>query len=203
MLDSAEIEALDSIIRTLDGLSPEQRVRVTLYLKGRLDASVSAAPPMPRAGVTALESPAAHSRGDPQKITDIRQLRTDKAPRTDVEMAAVVGYYLQEEAPEEERKTAFDRGDIERYFKQAGHPLPNRPAMTLTNAKNAGYLDLVGQGEYKLNAVGYNLVAHNLPAGSGGTRPSKPKKKTTAKKAKPKTKSATSVAAKASAAAKK
>lgn len=183
MLDSVEVEALDLIVRTLDSLPPEQRIRVMLYLKGRLDASVSAGPTTSRASAGTPEPPSDHTRSETQKVTDIRQLRNDKAPRTDVEMAAVVGYYLQEEAPEGERKATFDRSDIERYFKQAGHPLPNRPAMTLTNAKNAGYLDLVGQGEYKLNAVGYNLVAHNLPAGSATARPSKPKKKAPAKKA--------------------
>jgi len=35
--------------------------------------------------------------------------------------------------------------------------------MTLVHAKNAGYLDSSGPGSYKLNPVGYNLVAHAMP----------------------------------------
>jgi hypothetical protein len=39
--------------------------------------------------------------------------------------------------------------------------------MTLTNAKNAGYLDAVGNGKFKLSSVGENLVAITLPNDSG------------------------------------
>jgi hypothetical protein len=39
--------------------------------------------------------------------------------------------------------------------------------MTLTNAKNAGYLDSAGSGKFKLSSVGENLVAITLP-GDGG-----------------------------------
>ena len=35
--------------------------------------------------------------------------------------------------------------------------------MTLTNAKNAGYLDAAGSGKFKLSTVGENLVAITLP----------------------------------------
>ena len=38
--------------------------------------------------------------------------------------------------------------------------------MTLPNAKSAGYFDAVGNGEYKLNAVGHNLVVHSMPRGA-------------------------------------
>jgi Transmembrane secretion effector len=36
--------------------------------------------------------------------------------------------------------------------------------MTLTNAKNAGYLNALERGRFKLNPVGHNLVAHKLPS---------------------------------------
>ena len=49
--------------------------------------------------------------------------------------------------------------------------------MTLTNAKNAGYFESVGEGKFKLNAVGYNLVAYSLPkSGSDGEPKAKRKK---------------------------
>ena len=43
--------------------------------------------------------------------------------------------------------------------------------MTLVDTKNAGYLDNgSARGLYRLNPVGYNLVAHSLPAGGGAER---------------------------------
>jgi hypothetical protein len=36
-------------------------------------------------------------------------------------------------------------------------------AQVLIDAKASGYFESASRGEYKLNAVGYNLVAHNLP----------------------------------------
>jgi hypothetical protein len=78
-------------------------------------------------------------------------------------MAALVAYYLAEVATGTDRKPAIEISDIEKYFKQAGFRLPRTLKMTLVNAKNAGYFDGVGEGKYKLNPVGYNLVAHSLP----------------------------------------
>lgn len=64
--------------------------------------------------------------------------------------------------------------------------------MTLTNAKNAGYLDAAGDGKYKLSSVGENLVAITLPDNNGNVNKSRgkagngkaPKKKTAKKKGK-------------------
>ena len=81
-------------------------------------------------------------------------------------MAAVVAYYLANVAAPGERKERVTQKDIETHFKIAHFPLPQHPRVTLPNAKNAGYFDLVGYGEYKLNAVGHNLVAHSMPRGA-------------------------------------
>jgi hypothetical protein len=81
-------------------------------------------------------------------------------------MACLVAYYLQEHAPDSERKQAITTADIDKYFKQAGFKLPQRSQQLLPDAKAAGYFDSVGRGEYKMNAVGYNLIVHNLPAKS-------------------------------------
>lgn len=77
-------------------------------------------------------------------------------------MAALVAFYVSELAPEGERKNTITKAEIERYFKSAQFHLPSDAAFTLVNAKNAGYLDRVGSGQYKLNPVGYNLVAQCL-----------------------------------------
>jgi hypothetical protein len=96
-------------------------------------------------------------------------------------MAALVAYYLKHLAPAEDRKEAISREDIEKYFGQGGFPLPEKPQFTLTNAKNAGYFDSAGTGLYRLNPVGHNLVAHNLPSKTGEGKNKKRKKKKTKK----------------------
>lgn len=60
--------------------------------------------------------------------------------------------------------------------------------MSLQNAKNAGYLNVLDRGNYKLNAVGYNLVAHKLPGGETGGAVTKPAGKRAKNKARAKAK---------------
>jgi hypothetical protein len=153
---AAEIGALTSIVRALQPLTPETRQRVVesaLVLLGS------------KGGTTRIAEGAAPS--EPSKpltrVTDIRGLKEEKRPASANEMAALVAYYLAEVAAGTERKPGIEISDIEKYFKQAGFRLPRTLKMTLVNAKNAGYFDAVGEGRYKLNPVGYNLVAHSLP----------------------------------------
>ncbi|MBZ0148377.1 MAG: hypothetical protein K8F62_12680, partial [Pseudorhodoplanes sp.] len=94
-------------------------------------------------------------------------------PKYAVEMAALVAYYLQNLAAKSERKEHISTRDIETYFKIAEFALPTKPQFTLPNAKAAGYFDAVGDGAYKLNAVGHNLVAHSLPRGKDDKSPTK------------------------------
>jgi len=96
-------------------------------------------------------------------VKDIKTLKQEKGPKSANQMAAVVAYYLSELSPAAERKQAITKEDITKFFKQAGFPLPQRPEATLKNARNAGYFDPAGEGSYKLNPVGYNLVVHGLP----------------------------------------
>jgi hypothetical protein len=116
-------------------------------------------------------------------VADIRSLKEAKQPKSDNQMAALVAYYLKEVAPVNDRKDAISQEDVEKYFKQAGYPLPNRPGMTLVNCKHAGYFDSAGVGLYRLNPVGHNLVVHGMPSssGDGNRRVKKPKSKKAAK----------------------
>jgi len=102
--------------------------------------------------------------------TDIRQLKELKQPKSASEMAALVAFYLSEAAQPAERKEIVETTDMIKYFKQARFNLLGNPNMTLVHAKNAGYFDAVGNGQYRLNPVGYNLVAHNLPRETGESR---------------------------------
>jgi hypothetical protein len=114
---------------------------------------------------------------------DIRSLKEQKKPTSAIEMATLVAYYLRHEAPEDEQKAEVGAEDLEKYFVQAGYPLPAEKKYTLQNAKRAGYVENASRGKYKLNSVGHNLIVHGLPR-SETTALSKPKRrKVTTKKA--------------------
>ncbi len=97
------------------------------------------------------------------QIKDIRSLKEDKKPKNAQEMACLVAFYLSEIAMGDLKKETVNTDDLTKYFKQASFRLPKGIEQVLKNARYAGYFDTAARGEYKLNAVGYNLVAHQLP----------------------------------------
>jgi hypothetical protein len=105
-----------------------------------------------------------------QEPTDVLTLKERKNPKTATEMIAVVAYYLEHLA--NERQAFITQDHIQKYFVHGRYPMPGSKSHALVNAKNAGYLDAVEPGKYRLNSVGYNLVAHKMPRdGSGGSKP--------------------------------
>ena len=181
----SELQAIRAVLSALVPLKREARSRVLDYVFKRLGLVIETGSPSlpPSVGgytSTITEVPLPEptvSTSSPVK--DIRSLAQQKSPKSANEMAALVGYYLAELAPTSERKETINSDDIKSYFKQAGFKLPSSAKMTLVNAKNSGYLQSVGEGQYKLNPVGYNLVVHNLPAGSSKKHRSKRKTKKT------------------------
>ncbi|HKW29335.1 MAG TPA: hypothetical protein VJT54_08375 [Verrucomicrobiae bacterium] len=177
-----ELQAMQQVIKALESLENDARTRVLTYVFQRLGLSLAASKPNPLPLETQppvpVASPAAPVPGE-TTVADIRSLKEAKQPKSDNQMAALVAYYLKEVAPVNDRKDAISQEDIEKYFKQAGFPLPNRPAMTLVNCKHAGYFDSAGVGLYRLNPVGHNLVAHGMPSSTadGNRRVKKPKSK--------------------------
>ena len=123
----------------------------------KLTASqISSPSPVPVAASTQRSSP-----------TDIRSFFAEKQPSSDIEAAAAAAYYNQYLAPESQRKDTIDSDSLSEAFRLAKRPLPAKTIWTLTNARNAGYLDSVGEGgQFRLNAVGYNLVEHGLGKGT-------------------------------------
>ena len=178
-----ELAAIKTIVEALQPLDGESRQRALAYATQSLGINAPAPPieqaPQRPSGANASGQSVAPS---PSTVTDIRSLKDQKQPSTDVEMATLVAYYLKHEAPEAERKEEIGTEDIDKYFMQAAYPLPKNKAYTLPNAKKAGYLENASRGKYKLNSVGHNLVAHNLPR-SGNEAVSKPRKKIAKKKA--------------------
>jgi hypothetical protein len=110
---------------------------------------------------------------------DIRSFFEEKQPSSDIEAAAAAAYYNQYLAPESQRKEAIDSDSLTEAFRLAKRPLPAKTIWTLTNARNAGYLDSVGEGgQFRLNAVGYNLVEHGMGKGASEKRArKKPRRK--------------------------
>lgn len=96
-------------------------------------------------------------------LADIRSLKEEKQPENAREMACVIAYFLQQLAPDAERKDTVTTADMVKYFKQAHFPLPKKIRQLLIDARHSGYFDVTDRGTYRLNAVGYNLVAHALP----------------------------------------
>jgi hypothetical protein len=158
-----EIDAIKDVLAALEPLSSAARRSVLEYAIKRLDIYL---PPSSAALGEVVLAPATSPRGPsaPQEVTPIhiKVFKEQKKPRSANDMAALVAYYLANLAPAGERKHAVTTKDIESQFKIADFPLPE-VKFTLPNAKNAGYFDAVGDGAYKLNAVGHNLVAHGLP----------------------------------------
>ena len=187
-----ELAAIQQLMAALDPLEPDARTRVLDYVFQRLGIEDAASrtrslasdfPPSARSD--RQESVAVATAGP---ATDIRSLTEAKSPRTAREMAAVVAYYLSELAPQGERSNEITAADIQKYFKQAKFPLPGTPSMTLVHSQTAGYLDPGGpRGTYRLNPVGYNLVAHKMPTESSRSG-SVTRKKRKTKKATKKTK---------------
>jgi hypothetical protein len=182
-------QAIDQIVEALEGLEPNLREVALQAASTSLGIQI---PPRKVGGdiVSGIEEHVYGSETDKNSPVDIKILRQNKDPKSGIEMAVLIGYYLKELAPQDERKEQISADDLDKYFRQAAYPLPKMD-MVLPNAKQAGYFDLAGRGAYKLNSVGYNLAAHALPRSSaekfGGSLSRRPKAKNS-QRTSPKTK---------------
>lgn len=183
-----EIKAIKAVLHALEPLPADVRVSVLGYVLQRLQIVLAPSTQGSTAGTAAAIAGATarilETGGEQQTLpVHIKALKEQKRPRSANEMAALVAYFLANAAPKAERKDRITAKDVETYFKIAEFPL-TKTQFTLPNAKAAGYLDAVGNGEYKLNAVGHNLVVHSMPRDAVGKAASrrKPAKKARAVK---------------------
>jgi len=163
---------IDKVIESLTPLDEKARQTAIKTVCEHLDIQLSQMQqekPTVGSRETILEAPRPHT----PTIIDIRSFAKEKAPATAIERVLLVAYWLKELAPEGEKKDTIDKNDLTTYFKQAGFPLPPRPDQALVNARHAGYLESCGGGKYKINAVGYNLIAYNLPRSGEESRSNK------------------------------
>lgn len=183
-----EIEAIKVVLHALEPLSGDVRESVLRYVLHRLQIVLTSVKPASTSGVSTMIVDATRDvtdAGGEQATSSvhIKVLKEQKKPRSANEMATLVAYYLANAVPKANRKDRITAKDIETYFKIAEFPL-TKTQFTLPNAKAAGYLDAVGNGEYKLNAVGHNLVVHSMPRGEDGKTASRRKSAKKARSAK-------------------
>ena len=187
------LDAAQKIVTELTGMTSEHQSLAlkfaieTLGLQLPAALSPAAAPP-----VHPPQPTPPHTATNADHSTNIRSFTEMKAPKSDQQFTAVVAYFYQFESKPDERKEAIDADIMKEAARLAGRPQVARWNMTLTNAKNAGYLDAAGSGKFKLSSVGENLVAITLP-GNGAPAGSKsksankkPKKKSSKKSVKKK-----------------
>jgi hypothetical protein len=105
---------------------------------------------------------------EPPKPKDIKSFVQAKQPKSDMQFVAVVAYYHRFVASE--RKEAITTEDVQEGARHSGRAVFKTPSVTMSNAVQQGYLDRGARGEYKLNAVGENLVAMTLPGATGEAR---------------------------------
>ena len=174
-----EIDAIKAVLQALEPLRGDVRASVLGYVLQRLQIVLAPSVQTSASGAPGALKDATASSAEPgneqqTQPVHIKVLKEKKKPRSANEMAALVAYFLANLAPKTERKDRITTKDIETYFKIAEFPL-TKTQFTLPNAKGAGYLDAVGNGAYKLNAVGHNLVVHSLPRGADGKTSSRRK----------------------------
>jgi hypothetical protein len=91
-----------------------------------------------------------------------------------MQTAAAVAYYYRFLAPANERKETINGEDLADAIRKIGEEQPKRPKQTLHNAKANGYLDAAGDGQFRINSVGENLItmtlAQNSPNDDGAAR---------------------------------
>jgi hypothetical protein len=163
-------QAIDQVVGALGAFkAPDQQTILrAVYAHLNISAPAGASP----AGRT-HEEPAREEKtatvASPQSKDeyagmDIKAFKELKNPSSARQMACVVAYYLAEIATGEERKEVVTTEAIEKYFKQGRYTLPTKLEQLLIDCRAAGYFESPVRGEYKLTRVGYNLVAHQLPA---------------------------------------
>lgn len=175
-----EFGAAKIIVETLKKLERAQQERALRFASEALGLKSSPQiEPRPAAPNPAATSPTLSLVG---RTTDIKQFTALKSPKSDQQFAAVVAYFYQFEAPPTEKRETINAEVLANAARLVNRERPTRHV--LNNAKNSGYLDLVGAGEFKINTVGENLVAITLPgnAGEGGRKAKKARKKSENKK---------------------
>lgn len=194
-LTSEDFDAAKAVFEQLKDMPKERQERVLRWIVEGLGIA-SAAPELPKTRMEPEAMSPVPPTGDTTTATpqssavgrDIKSFVAEKAPNSDNQFAAVVAYYYRFEAPPAQRLDAIDGTTLQDAARLARRARLSKPRYTLNNAKNAGYLDSVGRGQFAINSVGENLVAMALPGdGNGASGPVRKVSKKAATKSSKKT----------------
>jgi hypothetical protein len=160
----SHFDAAKKIVEELNGMTKEHQTLAIKFAVETLGLQSQAAVVSPTASSPSVAPlSVATPSGGAAPSTDIKTFTDMKVPKSDQQFTAVAAYFYQFEAPLDQRKDVIDAETMKNAARLAGRKQPPKWKYTLINAKNAGYLDPAGNGNYKLSSVGENLVAINLP----------------------------------------
>jgi hypothetical protein len=176
MATKSDFMAAEEIKAILDGRDKIEQERILRWVSESI--GVAAAPIVTSpAPVSALPTAQVSLAASGSRRKDIESFVAEKGPKNDVQFAAVAAYFYRFEASEAERKDFIVAEDLQTAGRQARGYGFTKPLTTLNNAVALGYFDRAGRGEFKLNAVGENLVAMTLPSGDSNRKPARTTKK--------------------------
>lgn len=184
-----DLEAVRILVEALTPFDNTERDRIIRWASEKLGVSYDT--PGTRLSVA---QPKTHEINDgtiaesvKRSFRDIKSFIDDKDPKNDQQLAAVVAYYYAFEVPADKKKYSISSKDLVDACRLAQRKRPTNAGQTLINAAYYGYLDKAEEaGQYKLNAVGENLVAMTLPGGVPSKRPPQKIKQASKKKGKKK-----------------
>ena len=174
-METSVFDAAKAIVEALKGLDKPSQTLAIRFASESLGVSGVAMQSPPAVGAPSpMSQPevrgATHS-------TDIKQFTAAKAPKSDQQFAAVAAYFYRFEASESSKKDTVDANTLKEAARLAGRRQAKNWTFTLTNAKNSGYLDSAGSGQYRINSVGENLVAIALPGDDSASAPKRRSKR--------------------------
>lgn len=176
MATKSDFMAAEEMKAILDGRDKTEQERIIRWVTESLGlvATSSALPGnLPAATPVVSQTTAQHPHTSSPRSKDIKTFVNEKNPKNDVQFAAVVAYFYRFECPQADRKEVLVPKDLDDAGRLArGYSFTNSRT-TLGNAVKLGYFDRAGNGSYKVNAVGENLVAMTLPSAGGGTNSDK------------------------------
>jgi hypothetical protein len=172
----SDFMAAEEIKEILHGRDKTEQEKILRWVSESIGV-IASAPIVSQASTSPPQAAQISSSSGGLRRRDIKSFVAEKAPKNDVQFAAVAAYFYRFEASEAERKDVIVAEDLQTAGRQARGYGFTKPLGTLNNAVALGYFDRAGRGEFKLNAVGENLVAMTLPSSESSGKRSRAKKK--------------------------
>lgn len=164
--DFVAAEEIKAILRDREK-NEQERILRWVAESLNLASAPTSAPPTPQASPI---QPTETAIASPSHAIDLRTFVDEKQPRTDTQFAATIAYFYRFMAPESERKDTITTQDLQTASRLANRKRFDSPSVPLNNAVANGFLDRGGRGEYRINAVGENLIAMTLPETNNRSR---------------------------------